>query len=136
MSDNAAGPVQIPPKGMLLNDAWYDRLKWLAQIFLPAFGAFYFGLSDLWGLPMALEVVGTITLVDTFLGVLLGLSARQYQNSPDRVSGQINIDTLDPDKEVYSIELDDHPNSLMSKSEVVFRVKNTPGEFNPETMSD
>jgi len=57
----------------------YDILKWVAQILLPATGTLYFALASIWGFPYAEQIVGTITAVDTFLGVLLGLSSRQYK---------------------------------------------------------
>lgn len=56
----------------------YDVLKWVAQIALPAVGALYFALADLWGLPYPTEIVGTITAIDTFLGVILGISSSSY----------------------------------------------------------
>lgn len=56
----------------------YDILKFIAQIVLPALGALYFGLSRIWGLPYGEQIVGTITVVDTFLGALLGISTAQY----------------------------------------------------------
>lgn len=56
----------------------YDVLKWIAQILLPAAGALYFALADLWGLPYPAEVVGTITAVDAFLGCVLGISSSSY----------------------------------------------------------
>lgn len=56
----------------------YDILKWIAQIALPAVGALYFALADLWGLPYPTEIVGTITAIDTFLGVILGISSSSY----------------------------------------------------------
>ena len=56
----------------------YDILKFVAQIVLPALGALYFGLSRIWGLPYGEQIVGTITVVDTFLGALLGISTAQY----------------------------------------------------------
>lgn len=56
----------------------YDVLKFIAQIVLPAMGALYFGLSRIWGLPYGEQIVGTITVVDTFLGGLLGISTVQY----------------------------------------------------------
>lgn len=56
----------------------YDVLKWIAQIALPAVGALYFALADLWGLPYPTEIVGTITAIDTFLGVILGISSSSY----------------------------------------------------------
>ena len=56
----------------------YDVLKYIAQIALPAIGALYFALSQIWGLPYGEEVVGTITAVDCFLGALLGISTMLY----------------------------------------------------------
>ena len=56
----------------------YDVLKWIAQYFLPAIGTLYFALADTWGLPFAEEIVGTVVAVDTFLGVILGISTVQY----------------------------------------------------------
>lgn len=56
----------------------YDILKWIAQIVLPALGVLYFALAGIWGLPFGEEIVGTITAVDTFLGVVLGISTANY----------------------------------------------------------
>lgn len=56
----------------------YDTLKWIAQYLLPAAGTLYFALAGIWGFPYGEEIVGTITAVDTFLGVLLGISSVQY----------------------------------------------------------
>lgn len=56
----------------------YNVLKWIAQICLPAIATAYFGLAGIWGFPYGEEIVGTITVVDTFLGVLLGISSAQY----------------------------------------------------------
>lgn len=64
---------------MKLSNKVYDILKWVAQIVLPALGTLYFGLSRIWGLPYGEEIVGTITVVDTFLGALLGISTANYR---------------------------------------------------------
>lgn len=56
----------------------YDTLKYIAQIVLPACGTLYFALASIWGLPYGEQIVGTITAVDTFLGVLLGISTSSY----------------------------------------------------------
>ena len=63
---------------VILNDKTYDFLKWIAMIVLPALGTLYFGLASIWGLPYGEQVVGTITVIDTFLGALLGISANNY----------------------------------------------------------
>ena len=63
---------------MVLKNSVYDVLKYIAQIVLPALGTLYFALANIWGLPNAEQVVGTITAIDTFLGVLLGISTSIY----------------------------------------------------------
>lgn len=63
---------------MVLNDKVYDILKWIALYLLPAIGTLYFALAGIWNFPFGEEVVGTITAVDTFLGVLLGISTANY----------------------------------------------------------
>lgn len=63
---------------MKINSKVYDILKWVAMIFLPGAGALYLALSGIWGLPYAEQVVGTITAVNTFLGVILGISSAGY----------------------------------------------------------
>lgn len=63
---------------MKLNNKVYDVLKWIALYFLPALGTLYFALSGIWNFPYGEQVVGTITAVDTFIGVLLGISTNTY----------------------------------------------------------
>lgn len=38
-----------------------------------------FALASIWRLPYGEQVVGTITAVDTFLGVILGITTAQYK---------------------------------------------------------
>jgi hypothetical protein len=56
----------------------YNSLKWIALVFLPAAGALYFGLGQLWAFPKIEEVVGSVTVVETFLGLLLRKSAVDF----------------------------------------------------------
>lgn len=64
---------------MKMSNKVYDVLKWIAMYLLPALGTLYFALASIWGLPYGEEIVGTITAVDTFLGVILGISNAQYK---------------------------------------------------------
>jgi hypothetical protein len=61
------------------NDRIYDSLKWICQIVIPAIATLYFTLSGIWGFPYGEQVVGTLTAIDTFLGVCLGISTYQYK---------------------------------------------------------
>lgn len=63
---------------MTISNDTYNKLKWIAQIFLPALGTLYFALAGIWGFPYGEGVVGTIVAIDTFLGALLGLSTYAY----------------------------------------------------------
>lgn len=66
---------------MKLNNKWYDMLKWIAMYLLPGLGTLYFALSSIWGLPYGEQIVGTITAVDAFLGMLLGISTVNYNKN-------------------------------------------------------
>lgn len=66
---------------MKISNKTYDVLKWIAQYLLPALGTLYFALAGIWGLPYGEQVVGTITAVDMFLGVILGISTDTYNKS-------------------------------------------------------
>ena len=66
---------------MKLSNKMYDSLKWIAMYFLPAVGTLYFALAGIWNLPYGEQIVGSITAVDTFLGVILGISTIQYNKN-------------------------------------------------------
>lgn len=61
----------------------YDILKWIALFLLPAIGTLYFALAGIWGFPYGEQIVGTITAIDTFLGVVLGISTARYNKRID-----------------------------------------------------
>lgn len=69
---------------MKMSNALYDKLKWVAQYLLPAIGTLYFALASIWGFPYAEQVVGTVSAVDAFLGVILGISTLKYKASLDK----------------------------------------------------
>ena len=62
-----------------MSNKMYDVLKYIAQIVLPALGTLYFALAGIWGFPFGEQIVGTITAIDTFLGVILGISSMNYK---------------------------------------------------------
>lgn len=66
---------------MKLSNKAYDILKWIAQLLLPAVATLYFALAGIWGFPYGEQIVGTITAIDTFLGVILGISTAQYKKA-------------------------------------------------------
>ena len=69
---------------MILKNETYDKLKWIAQILIPAIGTLYFALARIWNLPFPEEIVGSITAIDTFLGCLLGISTLNYEERKEK----------------------------------------------------
>ena len=61
-----------------LSNTWYDWMKYLTIIVLPAIGTLYTGLSKIWNLPYASEIPATIMVICTFLGAILCISTAQY----------------------------------------------------------
>ena len=63
---------------MKLSNRCYDWLKFICTILLPAIGTLYFALAQIWNLPLAEQIVGTITAIDAFMGALLQISTNKY----------------------------------------------------------
>lgn len=66
---------------MMLPNSWYDALKWIVMIAIPALTTAYVGLSGIWGWPYAEEVAKTSAVVCVLLGALLGISTAQYNKT-------------------------------------------------------
>jgi len=76
-------------KVYMFSNKWYDRLKYVAQIVLPALGTLYFAISEIWGLPYGEEIAGTILAVDAFLGALLKISTNLYLEKQEADDGKL-----------------------------------------------
>lgn len=118
-----AHAVEVPKKDHLLTNEIYNVVKFVAQTLLPAVGTLYFTLSGLWGLPNTEQVIGSVTAVDLFLGVILGISTVSFNKSDSKFDGTINV-ALDPDsgKKTFSLELDSSPEDLEHKDQVTFDI--------------
>lgn len=60
---------------------WYDLLKGLSTIFLPAFATLVLVLGPQWDWSNADKIAGTITAVATFLGLLVRSSGKRFQKA-------------------------------------------------------
>lgn len=115
-----APDVNNDPK-LLLNQQKYELLKKLVQQVLPALGALYAGLAVLWGFPNGEEVVGSLALIATFGGVVLGISAARYNNSEARFDGQIDVET-NHDEGYSNLHVQLDPVAVADKDEVTVKV--------------
>lgn len=69
--------------GPNLTSRTYDVLKFVSLVLLPAAASAYFALAQVWPLPYVQQIVGTITIIDTFLGLLLKGSSSKYKELID-----------------------------------------------------
>lgn len=60
------------------NSKWYDVLKWIATVGLPAITAFWLTIGQIWGLPYVEPIGATLAAITTLLGALLGISSIRY----------------------------------------------------------
>lgn len=116
---------------MLIHSKLYDRLKFLAQIGLPAVGSLYFALAGIWGLSSAEQVLGTIVAIDTFLGVILQISTTTYNNSDAKFDGTMIVSEGEA-KTLVTMELNKHPNELLGVDQVTFKVNSPTVKRIPE----
>lgn len=74
----------IPPK-------LYDFLKYVALVILPAAAALVLGIGVILSWNAATETAGAITLVDTFLGAILGKSATNFKQQDPQAFGDLTF---------------------------------------------
>lgn len=88
MSESSHAKSKTP----LLSDRNYKVIKYVASIVLPAVATLYFALAQIWSLPKAEEVIGSIAAINAFFGVILGISTRSYNNSNVAYDGTLKLD--------------------------------------------
>lgn len=117
-----AGNELPAPASLLFENRVYDLVRTVAMVVLPALGTLYFTVAQITGLPFGEQVVGIIVAVDTFLGVILGVARKQYNNSEVAFDGHILVA---PDEEdgVTDLRVRLDPDSVATKDEVRVKIK-------------
>lgn len=77
---------------MKLSNKLYDILKWVAIIFLDAFGNAYEQLAGVWNLSYGTEIMRTCSILSVFLGIILGISTYRYNKM------EVDTDFTDDDE--------------------------------------
>jgi Putative phage holin Dp-1 len=115
----------------MLDDRSYHYGKKLVQIYIPAASSLYFGLGSIWGLPAVEQIVGTLAVVATFIGVCIGLSSTQYDRSEAAYDGEVVVEKTDAGGKLFSLQLEGDPEEIEQKKTVAFKVKPSPPETPP-----
>lgn len=127
MTDPNATPTTNPAMGegkLTLPTSLYDAAKEAALIYLPAVGTLYFTLASIWGLPAAEQVVGTISAIIIFLGVVLKISNVSYNNSDKSNDGTLVVDQSDPLKDKYLLNVTTPLNDVAGANKITLKVDN------------
>lgn len=103
----------------------YNTLKWTALILLPALGALYFGLGQLWHFPKIEEVVGSVTVLETFIGLILRKSAVNYGTAKTIGDVVVMQDSEDGTPIGLRFVVDSEPNPVVLNDQKVVQFKVT-----------
>lgn len=99
-------------KNQTLTNSWYDRLKFLSLVLLPGFAALYFGLGQIWNFPKIEEVVGSITVVDTTIGLALQNLTNKYYRNEQNFDGEVVVEPEDGGSKA-TVVWNEHPIDLV-----------------------
>lgn len=88
-----ADHIDTEKKSMFSNEV-YDLLSRIVKLGLPGLGAFYFTVSQLFGLPYGTQVVALFAALAVLGGIFLEISNRSYNNTS---VGKDGIIVVDPD---------------------------------------
>ena len=115
----------VKPTGINLSNKTYDMLRRFVEYILPGASVLYLTLSELWHLPNAMQVAGTLAAIAVFGGVMLKASRRTY--APDEeYDGEIVPDLDDPENPKYRFLLNtDDAEAILNKDKIVFKGMDT-----------
>lgn len=78
---------------MKLSNISYDRMKWFALVFVPAFEVLLLTIGKIWGIPYYSEIGASVAAFGVFLAALLGVSSKSYYKELGEYSAE------DPDED-------------------------------------
>lgn len=105
-----------------MSNSTFDVLKRAAELGLPALGALYFALAQIWGLPYGEQVVGTVAAVNTFVGVIVVIARNQYNDQDGMYDGDLLVSENEAGI-TYMMELNHNPEELLGQNEFRLKVK-------------
>lgn len=64
-----------------MSNETYDKIKWIALVFIPAFELLILTVGKIWGLPYYSEIGATVAAFGVFLAGLIKKSSDTYYES-------------------------------------------------------
>lgn len=84
---------------MKLSNISYDRLKWFALVFIPAFEVLILTLGKIWGIPYYSEIGASVAAVGVFLAALIHKSSKEYYKKIGETEAVEVEEDADPEQE-------------------------------------
>lgn len=105
----------------MISDTTYDVISRFVKYVFPALGTAYFSLSQIWPvLPYGEEVVGSLAIITTLLGVILAAAKKNYQDNPD---GYLMVHDGAVSEDPYSLQFSTSLAELTDKNEIRLKVE-------------
>lgn len=119
---------------MIINDKLFNLLKWLTLVIVPAVNASTFSILQLWGVDpeITAKLTGSIAILNTLLGVAIGVSAIQYNRSDEKYDGIISPKLADLQTSETALSLGPLPTDLENKKDVLLKVETPASPVIPE----
>lgn len=112
---------------MILPAKVYNVIKYLVMIVLPSLTTLWLALANAWNLDHMTNIAVTMTAITAFLGSLVGVSSRNYNNSEDKYFGELEVSQTDEGAVINRQVFNEDPRgcTLADKKEVMFKVVRT-----------
>ena len=69
----------------MLSNKTYDILKYIVTIVLPAVTTLWLTIASIWHIPYGEPIGATMGAITVFLGALIGISSKNYNNSKNEL---------------------------------------------------
>lgn len=106
----------------LMSSKTYDFFKKLVQVIIPAVSSAYFALAEIWDLPGAEKVTGTLAVLATLIGIVVGISSNTYNKLDQAFDGTVEVTTTEEGKKLFSLEVNGNPLEIENMGSVRFKV--------------
>jgi hypothetical protein len=111
---------------MLFTNSVYNKLKFVVQVLLPALATLYFTLSEIWNFPNTAGVMATLTGIAGFLGVLLRMSTKTFNESDHPLGKFDGTIVVTPGEEGATYKWSADPTALTEKDQVLLKITHAP----------
>ena len=110
--------------GFTLPTKIYNFIKYLVLIFMPSLTTLYVLLATQWGWDNITKISTSLTAVTAFLGGLVGIASKNYNNSDERFFGEIHVTGDDEGAQIDHQVFNEDPSgkTIADKKEVTFKV--------------